>query len=163
MKGKNIKVIIANLKKVFIGKKSNKMNSFDKIMQNNREWSARKLSEDQNYFKRHSESQSPKYLWIGCSDSRIPAETILGLEPGEIFVHRNVANQVSLSDINAMSVIQFAVEVLKVEDIIVTGHYGCGGIRAAFQKNDFGPLEGWLSHIRNTRIDFRHLLNKSQE
>ncbi len=116
------------------------MSNFERIMKNNKGWSEKKLAEDENFFKKHSQSQSPKYLWIGCSDSRIPAETILGLEPGEIFVHRNIANQVSLSDINTLSVIQYAVEVLKVQDIIVTGHYGCGGIRAAFQKHDFGPL-----------------------
>lgn len=106
------------------------------------------MASDKNYFKKHTDSQNPKYLFIGCSDSRIPAETILGLEPGEIFVHRNVANQVSISDVNTLSVVQYAVEVLKVEDIIITGHYGCGGVQAALMKKDFGPLEAWLSHIR---------------
>jgi carbonic anhydrase len=120
------------------------------------------LNSDKDFFKKHSFSQSPKYLFIGCSDSRIPAETILGLEPGEIFVHRNIANQVVLSDVNTMSVVQYAVEVLKVEDIIITGHYGCGGVKAAMSKSDFGSLEAWLSHIRTTRINFRKQLIMSE-
>jgi carbonic anhydrase len=118
---------------------------------------------DPEYFKKHLNDQKPTFLWIGCSDSRIPAETVLGLQPGELFVHRNIANQVCLSDINTLSVIQYAVEVLEVTDIIVAGHYGCGGIKAAFQKKDFGALEAWLSHIRETRIRFHKSLQGTEE
>ena len=110
------------------------MNNFNKLLQNNKKWSEQMLKQDPHYFEKHLDNQKPTYLWVGCSDSRIPAETVLGLKPGEIFVHRNVANQVPLADNNALSVIQYAVEVLEVTDIIVTGHYGCGGVRAALQK-----------------------------
>lgn len=99
--------------------------------------------------------QRPKYLWIGCSDSRVPANEIIGLKPGEVFVHRNIANIASPADINFLAVVQYAVEYLGVQDIIVCGHYKCGGIKAAFKQNDFGPLESWLSHLRELRSKFR--------
>jgi carbonic anhydrase len=117
-------------------------------MKKNLKWSEDNLKKDPNYFKKHLNDQKQTFLWIGCSDSRIPAESVLGLQPGELFVHRNIANQVCLADINAMSVIQYAFEVLEVTDIIVAGHYGCGGIHAAFKKEDHGALETWLSHVR---------------
>ncbi len=107
------------------------MPELKQLFENNRNWSRRLIDADPNYFKRLSEQQSPKLLWIGCADSRVPANEILGLAPGEVFVHRNVANLVIHTDLNCLSVIQYAVEVLTVEHIIVCGHYGCGGIRAA--------------------------------
>lgn len=124
------------------------MDNFEKIMSNNRAWSQTKQQLDPEYFERLVNIQKPEYLWIGCSDSRVPANEIVGLEPGELFVHRNIANQAPPSDINVLAVIQYSVQVLKVKDIIIAGHYGCGGIMAAFEKHDHGPLEAWLSHIR---------------
>ena len=116
------------------------------------------MKQDPEYFSKLVDLQKPEYLWIGCADSRVPANQIIGLQPGEIFVHRNIANQAPPSDINCLAVIQYAVEVLKVKDIIVTGHYGCGGIKAAFRKHNHGPLECWLSHIREVRAIYRKQL-----
>jgi len=124
-------------------------------MNNNKVWAEQCLLQDKEYFQKLVKVQTPQYLWIGCSDSRVPANEIVGLKPGELFVHRNVANQAPLSDINCLAVIQYSVEVLKVSDIIVTGHYGCGGIKAAFRKHDHGPLEAWLSYIRDLRARYR--------
>src|SRR5205814_4799902 len=103
----------------------------DHLFENNRQWSASKVRQDPDFFKRLSAQQSPSYLWIGCSDSRIPANQVIGLEPGEVFVHRNVANLVVNTDFNCLSVIQFAVEVLNIKHIIICGHYGCSGVKAA--------------------------------
>lgn len=124
------------------------------LLENNRAWADSKVKADHDFFARLSEVQNPKYLWIGCSDSRVPANEIVGLQPGEMFVHRNIANVVPHSDLNCLAVIQFAVEVLNVSHIIVTGHYGCGGIRAAMENNDHGQIENWLTHIKD--IYFRH-------
>lgn len=126
------------------------------VLDNNRRWSKTKIREDQQFFEKHVGSQSPKYLWVGCSDSRLPANEILGLEYGEVFVLRNVANMVSPSDISSLAVIQYAVEVLQVKDIIVAGHYNCGGVRAAVTKNNHGPLEAWLSKLRRIRHKHAH-------
>lgn len=124
-------------------------------MNNNRKWAKESIERDPEFFSRLVNIQTPQFLWIGCSDSRVPANEIVGLKPGEIFVHRNVANQVPPSDINVLAVIQYSVQVLKVKDILVTGHYGCGGVRAAFRKHDHGPLEAWLSHVRDIRARYK--------
>ena len=113
-------------------------------------WAAERLAQDPEYFNRLSEIQRPKYFWIGCSDSRVPANVIAGLEPGEVFVHRNVANLVNPGDLNCLSVLQFAVEALQVREIIVTGHYGCGGIAAAVDGDRHGLIDHWLQPIRDT-------------
>ncbi|CCQ72448.1 carbonic anhydrase [Magnetospira sp. QH-2] len=119
------------------------------LLNANRDWAAARLGEDAEFFKRLRDVQTPNYLWIGCSDSRVPANQIVGLQPGEVFVHRNIANQVPLSDVNCLSVVQFAVEALGVEHIIVTGHYGCGGVKAAMDKQPHGLLDNWLAQIKD--------------
>ncbi len=125
------------------------MPTLDLLLKNNKRWSEQMLKTDSDFFKRLTELQSPKFLWIGCSDSRVPANQILGLAPGEIFVHRNVANMVVSTDINCLSVIQYAVEILNVEHIIVCGHYGCGGVRAACGHQQLGLIDNWLRNIKN--------------
>lgn len=127
---------------------TNTISPYQTLLQNNREWVAERLSLDPDYFTRLAQGQSPSYLFIGCSDSRVPAETITGAMPGEMFVHRNIANQVLPNDINTMSVLQYSVEVLKVKHIIVCGHYGCGGVKAAVEGAPPGLIDHWLSHIR---------------
>jgi len=125
------------------------MPHLDALFENNRNWSRRMREADPDFFDRLSSLQEPKYLWIGCSDSRVPANEIVGLAPGEIFVHRNVANLVIHSDLNCLSVIQYAVEVLKIEHIMVCGHYGCGGVRAAIGHTQFGLIDNWLRNIKD--------------
>jgi len=120
------------------------------LLTQNAAWAAEQVARDPNYFKRLSNIQRPRYLWIGCSDSRVPANVIAGLEPGEVFVHRNVANLLHPGDLNALSVIQFAVETLQVREIIVCGHYGCGGIGAAVDGQRHGLIDHWLQPIRDT-------------
>jgi carbonic anhydrase len=120
----------------------------DHLKENNRAWAARMISEDADFFRRLERQQAPKYLWIGCSDSRVPANTIVGLDPGQLFVHRNVANLASPQDANYLSVLQFAVDVLKVEHIMVVGHYGCGGVSAAVDGQRRGLVDHWLHPIR---------------
>ena len=115
----------------------------------NRRWAADAVEEDPDYFKRLEAIQQPELLWIGCSDSRIPANQILGRRPGEVFVHRNIANVVEHTDINCLSVLQFAVEVLHVKHVIVCGHYGCGGVRGAMSPQPLGLIDNWLRHIRD--------------
>ena len=126
------------------------MSDLKKLFENNRNWSRQRLKDEPEFFNRLSTLQAPKFLWIGCSDSRVPANQILGLAPGEVFVHRNVANLVINSDLNCLSVIQYAVEVLKVEDIIVCGHYGCGGVMAACGHAQLGLIDNWLRNIKDT-------------
>ncbi len=121
----------------------------DHLLQNNREWAARILEGDPDFFDRLSRQQAPEYLWIGCSDSRVPANEIINLPPGEVFVHRNIANVVVHTDLNCLSVIQFAVDVLKVKHIIVCGHYGCGGVKAALENQEHGLIDNWLRHIKD--------------
>jgi carbonic anhydrase len=124
------------------------------LFENNRLWAEGIKSSNPEFFSTLSHQQAPDYLWIGCADSRVPANEIVGLLPGELFVHRNVANVVTHTDFNCLSVIQYAVDVLKIEHIIVTGHYGCGGVSAAMQEEDLGLISNWLRHIRD--IYFRN-------
>ncbi len=119
------------------------------IFDNNRAWAEKMERQDPQFFQKLATQQSPQYLWIGCADSRVPANEIMGLMPGEVFVHRNVANVVVHSDLNCLSVIQYAVEVLKVKHIIVCGHYGCGGVAAAMQHKEFGLIDNWLRHLKD--------------
>jgi carbonic anhydrase len=124
------------------------MKPFEKILQDNKDWAAQMLTEDPDYFKRLVAIQNPEVLWIGCSDSRVPADKITGTQPGEIFVHRNVANLVVHADLNLLSVLQYAVEVIGVKHVIVCGHHNCGGIRAALQNQSLGLIDKWLSNIK---------------
>ena len=121
------------------------------LFENNRAWADKIRGEDPEFFQKLSRQQSPSYLWIGCSDSRVPANQIVGLLAGELFVHRNVANVVAPSDLNCLSVVQFAVDVLKVRHIIVCGHYGCGGVRAALRGDRLGLADNWLRHVQDVR------------
>lgn len=123
------------------------MKILDELLRNNREWAERARREDPEFFLRLSQLQAPKYLWIGCSDSRVPANQIMGLAPGEVFVHRNIANVMVHTDLNCMSVIQFAVDVLKIEHILVVGHYGCGGVNAALHGARIGLADNWIRHV----------------
>lgn len=129
------------------------------LFEQNRRWADGIKAEDPHFFETLSKQQAPRYLWIGCADSRVPANEIVGLLPGEMFVHRNVANIVVHTDFNCLSVIQFAVEVLKVEHIIVVGHYGCGGVRAALQNSELGLIDNWLRHLRDVAHRHREALD----
>ena len=130
------------------------------LFQNNRRWAADRVARDPRFFTRLVEQQSPKYLWIGCSDSRVPANEIVGLLPGELFVHRNVANVVSHSDLNCLSVLQFAVDVLGVRHVIVCGHYGCGGVRAAYEGHTLGLIDNWLRHVQDVQNKHAQVLSQ---
>ena len=123
--------------------------SYARLIENNKTWVAEQLQLDPNFFENLSKGQAPEYLWIGCSDSRVPAESITGTEPGEMFVHRNIANMIVHSDMNMLSVLSYAVEVLKVKHVIVCGHYGCGGVMAAMKNQQFGLIDNWLRHIKD--------------
>jgi len=122
---------------------------YKKILDNNKSWVDTKLSEDKNYFKKLEDGQKPPLLWIGCADSRVPANEIIGAEPGEVFVHRNIANMVVHTDMNMLSVVDYAVNALKVEHIIVCGHYGCGGVKAAMGNQSIGLIDNWVRHIKD--------------
>lgn len=132
--------------------------SYKKLLENNKKWVADQLAIEPNYFEKLANSQNPEYLWIGCSDSRVPANQITGTSPGDIFVHRNIANMVIHSDMNMLSVLSYAVEVLKVKHVIVCGHYGCGGVLAAMENKQFGLIDNWLRHIKDVyRLHFKEL------
>jgi carbonic anhydrase len=130
---------------------SNNPYILSKLLENNKEWVASVTKIDPNYFSRLVDQQAPEYLWIGCSDSRVPANQITGLAPGEVFVHRNIANVVVHTDLNALSVIQFAVDLIKVKHIIVVGHYGCSGVRAAQKKARIGLADNWIRHVQDVQ------------
>jgi len=132
--------------------------SYKKLLENNKQWVASQLAIEPDYFEKLANSQNPEYLWIGCSDSRVPANQITGTSPGDIFVHRNIANMVIHSDMNMLSVLSYAVEVLKVKHVIVCGHYGCGGVLAAMENKQFGLIDNWLRHIKDVyRLHFKEL------
>ena len=131
---------------------------YKKILDNNKIWSQTKLAEDPDYFKTLAGVQKPPLLWIGCSDSRVPANEVIGAVPGEVFVHRNIANMVIHSDMNMLSVLDYAVNVLKVRHVIVCGHYGCGGVKAAMGNDSIGIIDNWIRHIKDTyRLNHQYL------
>ncbi len=132
---------------------------FDRLLQNNRAWAAERVKRDPTFFSRLEKQQAPEFLWIGCSDSRVPANEIVGLDPGELFVHRNVANLVVHTDLNCLSVLQFAVDVLKVKHVIVCGHYNCGGIHAALEPDTHGLIDNWLRHVQDVERDYQDELD----
>src|SRR5438874_12245663 len=127
------------------------MHSISDLLANNHAWAARQIEHEPGFFERLCAIQAPEYLWIGCADSRVPANEIVGLAPGELFVHRNVANVVAPDDTNCAAVVQYAVEVLAIRHIIVCGHYGCGGVEAALGGPLHGPIDRWLQHVRDVR------------
>lgn len=135
------------------------MKKITDLLENNRRWSRQVTEHDPRFFTDLAAQQNPDFLWIGCSDSRVAANTIVGLPPGEVFVHRNVANLVNHTDMNCLSVIQFAVEVLQVEHIIVCGHYGCGGVKAALENQRHGLIDNWLRHIQDTANLYSQVLD----
>jgi carbonic anhydrase len=136
--------------------------AYEKLLEKNKSWANEQIKSDPDFFSRLSHIQTPEFLWIGCSDSRVPADKITGTQPGEIFVHRNIANLVVHTDINLLSVLEYAVEVLKVQHIIVCGHYGCGGIRAAMENHSLGIIDKWLRNIKDVyRIHQTEIDNKN--
>jgi len=134
--------------------------SYTALLSGNREWVDQRLKEDPDYFRKLSQGQSPEVLWIGCSDSRVPANQITGTKPGEVFVHRNIANVCAHSDMNMLSVLDYAVNVLKVKHVIVAGHYGCGGVAAALSNKQFGLIDNWLRHIKDVYRLHSHELDR---
>ena len=135
------------------------MNSLDDLFANNVAWSGARLANDPAFFERLATLQAPRYLWIGCSDSRVPANEIIGLDPGEVFVHRNLANVVAHSDLNCLSVLQFAIDVLKVEHVMVVGHYGCGGVHVVAEDQSIGLADNWLRHVEDVALKYAPLLD----
>lgn len=140
-----------------------KMKSYEKLLLENKAWAHEKIADDPDFFSRLEHLQAPEFLWIGCSDSRVPANEITGTQPGEIFVHRNIANMVVHTDINMLSVLQYAVEVLKVNHVIVCGHYGCGGVNAAMTHHSYGIINKWLRNIKDVYATNEKEINKLPE
>ena len=136
---------------------------YKKILDNNKEWVEQSLANDPNYFQDLAKGQNPPLLWIGCSDSRVPANEIIGAKPGEVFVHRNIANMVVHTDMNMLSVLDYAVNVLKVKHVLVCGHYGCGGIKAAMGNSSIGIIDNWIRHIKNVYRLHNEYLNSIQD
>lgn len=136
------------------------MRALPQLFANNRAWAADMTRQDAQFFRRLATQQAPEYLWIGCSDSRVPANEIVGLLPGELFVHRNVGNVVVHSDLNCLSVLQYAVDALRVKHIIVTGHYGCGGVRAALEGVRLGLIDNWLRHVQDVHAVHRRYVDQ---
>ena len=136
------------------------INAYEKLLLENKAWATEQVQIDPDFFSRLSHIQTPEFLWIGCSDSRVPADKITGTQPGEIFVHRNIANMVVHTDINLLSVLEYAVEVLKVKHIIVCGHYGCGGVKAAMGNQSLGIINKWLRNIKDVYRIHRDEINK---
>lgn len=134
------------------------MNDLRELLEKNREWAEQHKANDPEFFQSLAKQQNPNYLWIGCSDSRVPATQLVGLRPGEMFVHRNVANVVVHTDFNCLSVLQYAVEVLGVNHIIVCGHYGCGGVKSALENLQMGLIDNWLRHVQDVMIHYDHYL-----
>jgi carbonic anhydrase len=141
----------------------NALRTLRTLFENNRRWADRMVESQSDFFGRLTAQQAPDYLWIGCSDSRVPANQIVGLLPGELFVHRNVANVVVHSDLNCLSVLQYAVDVLRINDIIVCGHYGCGGVRAALEGAKLGLIDNWLRHVQDVRAKHRAQVDNLSE
>ena len=136
------------------------MKEIERLIANNRAWSETITKDDPAFFERLAQAQKPRFLWIGCSDSRVPAERLTGMEPGELFVHRNVANLVIHTDLNCLSVVQYAIDVLQVEHVIICGHYGCGGVAAAVENPELGLINNWLLHIRDLWYKHSALLSE---
>ena len=140
------------------------MSNIEQLLENNASWAADIKKEDPNFFEQLSKGQEPNILWIGCSDSRVPANQVADLQPGELFVHRNIANVVVHTDLNCLSVVQYAVEVLKVDHIVICGHYGCGGVKAAMDDQDHGFIDNWLQHITDvSRLNADQLNGLSED
>ena len=139
------------------------MRTLKELLDKNRAWADGVTARDPQFFERLSVQQSPRYLWIGCADSRVPANEIVGLLPGELFVHRNIANVVVHTDLNCLSVLQFAVDVLKVEHVIVCGHYGCGGVQAVEENRSVGLADNWLRHVQDVREQHRSILDTCRD
>ncbi|GHA70509.1 carbonic anhydrase [Formosimonas limnophila] len=133
------------------------------LLDNNRMWSERTRAIDEHFFESLAQQQAPEYMWIGCADSRVPANELIGLQPGEVFVHRNVANLIVHSDLNCLAAMQFAVDILQVKHIIVCGHYGCGGVKSVLDNHRVGLADNWLRHIHDTKIKYANLLSQVLE
>ena len=139
------------------------MKKIDKIIDGNKSWSESLRAKHPEFFETLSKQQNPEYLWIGCSDSRVPSTQLVGMNPGEMFVHRNVANVVVHTDLNCLSVIQYAIDALRVKHVIVCGHYGCGGVKAAMNNSKLGLIDNWLRHIQDIAEKYEHLLSKIED